>query len=643
MLIRLLALCALLLGGWPPARAQAPATDDQTVLDTLYLQDENHRHVSEVYRYYTEPFAVKPRPERADSLWRAGAFQTGRWHKALSLGFLHQRVWVRIAVANTSSQRSRYVWSIYNFTDSATLYFRPLGSEQFRQVQASSWQEADQRPFPARSLSFPFILEAGQRAVLYLRVDHRAGALYLPTYIETTEQFLASEVEAPFKRHWIWLLGFYVSSALFNLVLFTFLRDRIHIWYVAYVVCITLFLLMEDGFDAWVLPAVLYRLVWSVGQFNFLLLAAACGVQIMQSFLRLRAGWPRLYRVGNWLASLAAVFVLAYAALFPVAVQSGPTYPTVLNGLREVLLGALALYSWVTLLSVLLSRRRRQLGAYYALTYFFFFVGFMLFWLNHLGLTNFNLVRPNALAWGLVLELLVLSGLLTGRFRHTLRQNEKLRIRQLRQRNAQSARLIAAQEEERAQLARELHDALGPNLAALHMAWQGPAMREALATSPAAAAVGQHTELLLRHLRDEVRTYSHTLLPTEPGLGTLSESLAALGKLHNLHGSPAVRTYCDATVDELPAHIQQTAYRIAAELLNNAIRHSRAKEISVQMLRHSGELEIMVEDNGRGFTEPPPNGGIGLRGVRARADYLRGQLYIDSSPQGSSIVVRIPC
>ena len=85
------------------------------------------------------------------------------------------------------------------------------------------------------------------------------------------------------------------------------------------------------------------------------------------------------------------------------------------------LLAAVAVYTWVCLLAVLLSRRRR-LAAYYTLTYFFFFVGFILFWLNHLGLTNFNLIRPNALAWGLVLELIVLSALLTGRFRHTLRQ-----------------------------------------------------------------------------------------------------------------------------------------------------------------------------------------------------------------------------
>nr|WP_262905207.1 7TM diverse intracellular signaling domain-containing protein [Hymenobacter nitidus] len=638
----MLVLCALVVGLSARSLAQPAGEEAQTVLDTLYLQGENHRHVSEVYRYYTEPFEVPASPERADSLWRAGAFQTGRWHKALSLGFLHQRVWVRIAVANTGVERSRYVWSIYNFTDSARLYFRPQGEQEFRQVVASSWQPADQRPFPARSLSFPFLLEAGQRAVLYLRVDHFAGALYLPTYIETTEQFLASEVSAPFTRHWIWLLGFYTSSALFNLVLFAFLRDRIHIWYVLYVLCVTLFLLMEDGFDAWVLPTSIYHLVWSTGQFNFLLLAAACGVRIMQAFLRLRAGWPRLYRVGNWVAGTGAGFVVIYALLFPLAVRSGTLYPAVLNGIREVLLLTVFVYGWVALLAVLLSRRR-NLAAYYALTYFFFFIGFMLFWLNHMGLTNFNLVKPNALAWGLVLELLVLSALLTGRFRHTLRHNEKLRIRQLRQRNAQSARLIAAQEEERAQLARELHDALGPNLAALHMAWQGQAMREALASSPDATAVAHHTELLLRHLRDEVRTYSHVLLPTEPGLGTLAESITALGELHNIYGSPVVQTYCDAELDKLPNAVQQAAYRIAAELLNNAIRHSKATEVSVQLLRHSAELEILVEDNGKGFRQTMAGAGIGLRGVQARVDYLRGQVHIDSSSQGTSIVVRIPC
>ena len=74
-----------------------------------------------------------------------------------------------------------------------------------------------------------------------LRIDLHTGGIYLPTYIETTEHFLAWEMGFPFERHWVWLLGFYLSSALFNLVLFAFLRDRIHLWYVAYVVGVTCF------------------------------------------------------------------------------------------------------------------------------------------------------------------------------------------------------------------------------------------------------------------------------------------------------------------------------------------------------------------------------------------------------------------
>jgi signal transduction histidine kinase len=241
------------------------------------------------------------------------------------------------------------------------------------------------------------------------------------------------------------------------------------------------------------------------------------------------------------------------------------------------------------------------------------------------------------------LELLVLSALLTGRFRHTLRQNAQLRIRQLNLRNVQGARLIAAQEEEREQLARELHDAIGPNLMALHLAWQGPALRQALASSPAAAAAGQQAELLLRHLRDEVRTFSHSLLPAEPGLGSLAESINTLSELINSYGSPTVRTYCDAGLDQLPAPLQQATYRIAAELLNNAVRHAGATEVQVQVLLHPTSLEVLVEDNGRGFTPTSAVAGIGLRGVRARVDYLRGHLHIDSSGLGSSIVVQIPC
>jgi signal transduction histidine kinase len=622
---------------------RAAALPPKKLADTLYLRESNGDHLSETYRYYTEPFSAPAVPAHADSLFRAGKFRAGPWHRTLNLGFGHRRLWLRLAVVNTLPRQARFLWSLYNYTDSATLYYRRAGNEQFVRVAAASSQvPAAKRQFPSRALCLPFTLEAGERAELYLRIDHHAGALYMPTDVTTTEDFLAWETNYVFFKRWIWLLGFYLGSAVFNLVLFGFLRDRIHLWYVAYVLFTTIFLLMEDGLDAVILSEGPYRLLWRIGQFNLMLLAAVCGLHILQLFLRLRTGWPRLHRFGTVLATVATLFVVVYALVYPTTIRMGGQTLMLLNAGRELLMVAIFAYGWVTLFTVLRSPRRR-LAAYYGLTYLFFFGGFVMFWLNHIGLTTLHLVEPNALAWGLFLELLALSMLLTGRFRYTLRQNAQLRIRQLRLRNEMGARLIAAQEEEREHLARELHDALGPNLMALHLAWQGPAIREALASSPEASSAAHHTELLLRHLRDEVRTLSHALLPAEPGLGGLSDSINNLGALLNIYGNPKVRTHCDTGLDSLPHALQTAAYRIAAELLNNAVRHARATQVVVQLLRHPGSLEVMVEDDGQGFETADDNAGIGLRGVRARTDYLGGHLHIDSSTKGTCIVVSLPC
>ena len=634
----------LMGGGRPDSLAAAALPAPHRLADTLYLKQTNDDHLSETYRYYTEPFSIAPDPAQVEQQWQAGRFRAGPWHHVLNLGFLHRRVWLRLVVANTLSTPGHFVWSIYDSADSVVLYRRQPGAAGFeRLVGASSRVPAAQRPFPARALCLPFALAAGERAELLLRVDHYSGSIYLPTDVTTETDFLLWETTYLTERRWVWLLGFYVSSAAFNLLLFAFLRDRIHIWYVLYVACLTVFLLMEAGIDALVLPPTLYRLAWTVGQGNWLLLGAACSLRILQLFVRLGAGWPRLHRAGLWLAAGAGGFVGIYALLFDYATRNDGPVLSLLIAMREGLLLLIFGYNLLALGQVL-SSRRWQLAAYYGITYGFFFVGCALFWLNHAGVTNFNLIYPNAVAWGLLLELLVLSALLIGRFRHTLRQNGQLRIRQLQQRNEVGSRLIAAQDAEREQLARELHDALGPNLAALHMAWQSQAVREALAAAPLAATIGQLTEEVLGQLYGQVRMISHDLLPTKPDSSRLSSSLTVLCEALNLQGTPRVFTHFDAGLDQLPTAVQSAAYRIVAELVNNAVRHAHSQQVQVHLRCHPSALEMCVEDDGRGFSwsENTHATGIGLRGVRTRAAYLGGSVVIETPATGTRIVVRLP-
>ncbi|TVT41495.1 hypothetical protein FNT36_08630 [Hymenobacter setariae] len=640
------------LGCIVPTVAHASASAAPS--DTLWLEASNAGPWNPYLSYCLDSRSQPNTGQRAATLWAAKRLQPVPPGRVLQAGFTQDRLWLRAVVVNTLPQRTRFVWSVYEFVDSATLFVQPRGQGLPRRtVSTSSHIIADQRPFPARAACLPFWLEANASAVLYLSLENQSGSLYIPTDITTTEDFLAYEQGFIVVKNWTWLLGLYFSSALFNLLLFAFLRDKIHLWYGAYVFFITLFLMMEDGLDGLLLPQATYGLGWQLGQYSLLLLALGCGVRIMAIFLRLRQGWPRLYRLSWVLSGLAAGYALGYALLAQPLLRADAAGHRLawLNAGREALLWGI-LGASVFILAAVWSQGRaphRRLAALYGLTYLFFFGGSVNFLLNRTGLVNIHLVDPNALAWGLALELFTLSALLTGRFRHTLRQNAELRVRQLRERELAGRRLIMAQEEEREALARELHDALAPSLTALHLAWQGRQVRQALAEAPAVLAdTHEQTEALLRQVRHDVRTLSQGMLPTLHGeppplpeaVGLLTETLSLADT------GPRVHCYCDAATATLPMPVQQAAYRMVAELLHNALRHAQAAEVWVDVRRLPNSLRLVVSDNGRGFdpqAELARRGGLGLRGVRARAGYLRGHVQVQSQlGHGASIIVEIP-
>ncbi len=645
---------ALLLGWlWLlPAGLVAGGAPPPAVADTLFLRADNPGPWAHYFAYCLDPCTQDGTGGRAAALWTAGRFRPVPPGRVLQAGFTQDRLWLRATVVNTLPQRTRFVWSVYSFVDSATLFVQLGGRGQPRyEARTSGRVVAARRGFPARASCLPFWLGARQQAVVYLRVENYTGALYVPTDLSTTEDFLGYETRFFAFKNWAWLLGLYVGSALFNLILYAFLRDRIHLWYGAYVFFITWFLLMEDGVDALLLPQGAYALGWQLGQFSLLLLALGCGLRVLALFVRLRQGWPRLYRLSWALSGLAGAYALAYAVLFGPAMRAGSTGLAWLNGAREVLLWGLLLAGAFILGTALRQGRaaQRRLAALYGFTYLFFFLGSLEFLLNRSGVVNLHFVEPNSLAWGLALELLALSVLLTGRFRHTLRRNAELRVRQLRERAAAGQRLIAAQDDEREALARELHDALAPGLTALHLAWQGRLVRQALAQAPPLLAEAhEHTEALLRQLRHDVRTLSHALLPNPPGeQPPLPEAVALLAETLALtDDGPRITARCDAAAADLPVPVQAAAYRIVAELLHNALRHAHASQVQIEVACLPASLRLTVQDDGQGFDPhglPPHRGGLGLRGVQARAGYLRGQVLVSSrAGQGTAVTVELP-
>ncbi len=223
-----------------------------------------------------------------------------------------------------------------------------------------------------------------------------------------------------------------------------------------------------------------------------------------------------------------------------------------------------------------------------------------------------------------------------------LGRKEKARQELLRQ-------LIAAAEDERKRVARELHDGTGQSLTSL-VAGLSALEVEGGDDAPRRARLAELRELAARTL-GEVHDISRALRPAildDLGL------MAAVGK----HCEMFSRRF-DLTVDcqgvgfeqgpRLSPEIELAAYRIVQEALTNAVRHGRAAFASVLVQRKDAALLLVIEDEGHGFVATDwrqrsvAGGHLGLLGIEERAALLGGSLRVESSPgSGTSLFVEIP-
>jgi len=219
---------------------------------------------------------------------------------------------------------------------------------------------------------------------------------------------------------------------------------------------------------------------------------------------------------------------------------------------------------------------------------------------------------------------------------HTARLLRHLDLRR-RQQQALSARLVHAEEQERARLARELHDGVAQRIAAL--SFHLSAAQEALADDPAVAAVqlGRAVELLTltqAETRSAVRALRPPLLDD---LG-LEASLRALAR-----DLPEVAV--TVTVEPVAlTPVQETAlFRIAQEALHNVVKHAAAQGVRLHLWREPQHVLLEVRDDGSGRLPSGPSDSHGLTSMRDRADLIGADLKVTGRPgEGTTVRVAVP-
>lgn len=206
-----------------------------------------------------------------------------------------------------------------------------------------------------------------------------------------------------------------------------------------------------------------------------------------------------------------------------------------------------------------------------------------------------------------------------------------------------SARLINAQEEERTRLARELHDDLGQQIAALSLA-VGNLKRGIPVDLSEARAQSERIREKLIHLANATRRLSHELHPAVLQHCGLEVALRAFCSEFGALAGIEVSFSSSGAFDCLAPSVALCAFRVAQEALQNVAKHAGTRTAAVSLERTREILTLAVSDEGRGMDLKTCGQGLGLTSIKERARLASGTVEIHSRPQhGTSVILRLPC
>jgi signal transduction histidine kinase/DNA-binding response OmpR family regulator len=207
---------------------------------------------------------------------------------------------------------------------------------------------------------------------------------------------------------------------------------------------------------------------------------------------------------------------------------------------------------------------------------------------------------------------------------------------------ALSQRLVDAQESERSEIARELHDEAGQLLAGLKLLLESHDMAEEGArVSGAWDLCRQELRSIVDELLARIRDLSIRLRPPMlDDLGLVATLKWHVGRYSTLTGV-AVDLRCEAGAERsFGGRAELAAYRVVQEALTNVARHSGAEAATVEVRVEGGTLHLRVSDRGRGFAADDAGRGssLGLLGMRERCSALGGRFILTSEPGGGAVV-----
>jgi len=194
--------------------------------------------------------------------------------------------------------------------------------------------------------------------------------------------------------------------------------------------------------------------------------------------------------------------------------------------------------------------------------------------------------------------------------------------------------LMEGEEKERLRISKELHDGVNVDLSAIKYKLTSMLEKNHAVINEVVTMIDKSCE--------QVRAISHNLVPPSLKDFSLVETIEDFcATTNNIHNPEITFTHIGEAIS-ISKKAEVNIFRIIQELVNNSVKHAEASEINVQLSNHHNNIQLTVEDNGKGFNkEETESNGIGLQNIQSRVDYLAANLDFSSNQKGTSYIIEI--
>ena len=481
------------------------------------------------------------------------------------------------------------------------------------------------RPVLSRRFYFPVSLQPDSSTVIFYRIDMRGDGLHLPFLLIQKNSW--QNYENRIAGFYAFFCGCLTFVALFSIIAFFWSSKRMYLFYSLYILSCCFLFLGDGNFDfKWLYPH--SHWLATISPSVYALLVSIFMLLFTIDFLQLKTARYMLFRfmIGGIVLLAIALMLLPGAYIFSENIT-----------FRKIVFGySFTVYTCATLLqayAIFVRIKDKFSTAYlYGIALTGVLVSSAMYLMHVLNVIGEILPAYIYLPVGFGFEIIVLSVALLYNYNFHRKQHHQLSTDIANQQTHFSRELLQVQEAEQQRIAEDLHDELGGNLAAIKMKLQSMDTKSEDIDS---------IIKLIDATSKNARNIAHNLMPPEFESNRLEELLQNYYNRLNREGNIHFNFIVSGKDGHFDKQQSLTIYRILLELTGNIIKHSAATKATVQLINYKDNLRILAEDNGKGFSGGEGDG-IGLKNIRSRVGFLKGDITIDSSATGTTIIIRIP-